>query len=76
MKKKSIVVRFPSHNNFLLILSSCQFLEGVRESEVIKQAIALSQIENCDPEYMMQVLVNLMVCIKNGNCELPIKNFK
>jgi hypothetical protein len=50
--------------------------EGVRESEVIKQAIALAQVDNCDPEYMMQVLVNLMICIKNGNCELPIKNFK
>lgn len=22
------------------------------------------------------MLVNLMICIKNGNCELPIKNFK
>lgn len=51
-------------------------LEGIRESEIIKQAIGLAQIENCDPEYMMQVLVNLMVCIKNGNCELPIRNFK
>lgn len=51
-------------------------LGGLRESEVIKQAIALAQIENCDPDYMAQVLVNLMICIKNGNCELPIRNFK
>lgn len=52
------------------------FSGGLRESEVIKQAIALAQIENCDPDYMAQVLVNLMICIKNGNCELPIRNFK
>jgi CLIP-associating protein 1/2 len=50
--------------------------EGVRESEVIKQAIALAQNENSEPEYMLQVLMNLMVCVKHGNCELPIKNFK
>ena len=51
------------------------FLEGIRESEVIKQAIELSQ-ENIDHDHMMQVLVNLMICIENGNCELPIKHFK
>lgn len=54
------------------------FVEGVRESEVIKQVIGLAQLDHqtSDPEFMMQVLVNLMICIKNGNCELPIKNFK
>lgn len=51
------------------------FAEGIRESEVIKQTIELSH-ENIDPDHMMQVLVNLMICIKNGNCELPIKHFK
>jgi hypothetical protein len=51
-------------------------VEGVRESEVIKQAIALAQIDNSDPDYMLQVLTNLMICIRHGNCELPIKSFK
>ncbi|CAO1428288.1 unnamed protein product [Diamesa tonsa] len=49
--------------------------KGIRESEVIRQTIELSH-ENIDPDHMMQVLVNLMICIKNGNCELPIKHFK
>ncbi|KAG5670591.1 hypothetical protein PVAND_000842 [Polypedilum vanderplanki] len=49
---------------------------GLRESEVIKQTIGIATLENSDPEYVMQVLVNLMTCIKHGNCELPIKNFK
>lgn len=61
-------------NDFKHFFSS--FSEGLRESEVIKQAIGLAQIEDCDPEYMMPVLQNLMVCIKNGNCDLPIRNFK
>lgn len=62
--------------DLIIFLSECLLVEGIRESEIIKQAIGLGQIDNCDPDYMMQVLMNLMICIKNGNCELPIKNFK
>jgi hypothetical protein len=51
-------------------------LGGLRESEVVKQAISIQSLENSDPEYISQVLVNLMTCIRHGNCELPIKNFK
>jgi CLIP-associating protein 1/2 len=66
-----VVVPINEESNEYLCLT-----EGVRESEVIKQAIALAQNENSEPEYMLQVLMNLMVCVKHGNCELPIKNFK
>ncbi|CAH1728220.1 unnamed protein product [Chironomus riparius] len=49
---------------------------GLRESEVVKQTISIATLENSDSEYISQVLVNLMTCIRHGNCELPIKNFK
>jgi CLIP-associating protein 1/2 len=66
-----VVVPINEESNEYLCLT-----EGIRENEVIKQAIALAQNENSEPEYMLQVLMNLMVCVKHGNCELPIKNFK
>lgn len=50
--------------------------KGIRESDVIRQATALAQSESADPEYVVQILCNLSICIKSGNCELPIKNFK
>jgi len=52
------------------------YIGGLRESEVVKQTITIATLENNDPEYISQVLVNLMTCIRHGNCELPIKNFK
>lgn len=50
-------------------------LGGLRESEIIKQSIGLVSLES-DPEHIIQTLINLRTCIKYGNCELPIKNFK
>ncbi|XP_062552161.1 CLIP-associating protein isoform X6 [Armigeres subalbatus] len=47
---------------------------GVKENDIIKAAIVLSHETN--PETIVQVLENLQTCIKHGNCELPIKNFK
>ncbi|XP_065094586.1 CLIP-associating protein isoform X2 [Ochlerotatus camptorhynchus] len=47
---------------------------GVKENDVIKAAIVLSHDTNT--ETIVQVLENLQTCIKHGNCELPIKNFK
>lgn len=48
----------------------------MRESEVIRLAVGLVQNENANPEFITQVLNNLMVCIKNGNCDLPMRNFR
>uniref|UniRef100_W4VRQ5 Putative microtubule associated-protein orbit n=1 Tax=Corethrella appendiculata TaxID=1370023 RepID=W4VRQ5_9DIPT len=48
--------------------------KGIRESEIVKAAILLSH--DTPPEQIEQVLTNLQVCIKYGNCQLPIKNFK
>ncbi|XP_021695277.1 CLIP-associating protein isoform X2 [Aedes aegypti] len=47
---------------------------GIKENDVIKAAIVLSH--ETSPETCVQVLENLQTCIKHGNCELPIKNFK
>lgn len=49
---------------------------GLRETEIIKQAINLGASEQSDPDHIIQAMVNLMTCIRHGNCELPIKNFK
>lgn len=50
------------------------FLEGLKESDIIKAAIILDLDSN--PEVVNQLLSNLSACIKHGNCELPVKNFK
>ncbi|XP_055625223.1 CLIP-associating protein isoform X5 [Toxorhynchites rutilus septentrionalis] len=47
---------------------------GIKENDIIKVAIVLSHDTN--PEKIVQVLENLQTCIRYGNCELPIKNFK
>ncbi|XP_058839052.1 CLIP-associating protein isoform X5 [Topomyia yanbarensis] len=47
---------------------------GTKENDVIKAAIVLSHDTNS--ELVVQVLGNLQLCIKHGDCELPIKNFK
>ncbi|XP_058466865.1 CLIP-associating protein isoform X2 [Malaya genurostris] len=47
---------------------------GIKENDVIKASILLSHDTN--QEMVVQVLGNLQLCIKYGNCELPIKNFK
>ncbi|XP_055538190.1 CLIP-associating protein isoform X3 [Wyeomyia smithii] len=47
---------------------------GTKEHDVIKAAILLSHDTSSDTT--VQVLENLQTCIKYGNCELPIKNFK
>ncbi|KXJ72138.1 hypothetical protein RP20_CCG018774 [Aedes albopictus] len=47
---------------------------GIKENDIIKAAIILSH--ETSPETCVQVLENLQTCIKHGNCELPIKNFK
>lgn len=47
---------------------------GVKENDIIKAAIILSH--DTHSEMTVQVLENLQTCIKYGNCELPIKNFK
>lgn len=52
------------------------FSGGIRESDIIKQAIVLATTESSDAEYVTQTMLNLRVCIKNGNCELLIKSFK
>ncbi|CRL07696.1 CLUMA_CG020652, isoform B [Clunio marinus] len=49
---------------------------GIRESEIIKQAVALAHIENADTDYIVQVFLNLTTCIANGTCDLPKKYFK
>lgn len=48
--------------------------EGFKESDIIKAAIALNI--DSQPEMVCQVLSNLCVCIKYGNCEIPKKHFK
>uniref|UniRef100_A0A1Q3FX57 Putative microtubule associated-protein orbit n=1 Tax=Culex tarsalis TaxID=7177 RepID=A0A1Q3FX57_CULTA len=46
----------------------------VKENDVVKAAIILSH--DTSTEVIVQVLENLQTCIKYGNCEVPIKNFK
>lgn len=53
---------------FLLVL------DDVKENDVVKAAIILSH--DTSTEVIVQVLENLQTCIKYGNCEVPIKNFK
>ncbi|XP_053689926.1 CLIP-associating protein isoform X2 [Sabethes cyaneus] len=47
---------------------------GTKEQDIIKAAILLSHETSL--ETTVQVLENLKLCIKYGNCELPIKNFR
>lgn len=53
---------------FLLVL------DEVKENDIVKAAIILSH--DTSTEVIVQVLENLQTCIKYGNCEVPIKNFK
>lgn len=46
----------------------------MKENDVVKAAIILSH--DTSTEVIVQVLENLQTCIKYGNCEVPIKNFK
>ncbi|XP_039448965.1 CLIP-associating protein isoform X6 [Culex pipiens pallens] len=46
----------------------------VKENDIVKAAIILSH--DTSTEVIVQVLENLQTCIKYGNCEVPIKNFK
>lgn len=46
----------------------------IKENDVVKAAIILSH--DTSTEVIVQVLENLQTCIKYGNCEVPIKNFK
>lgn len=50
------------------------FLGGARESDIIKEALALGP--SLPHEHIIQTLADLSTCIKLGNCELPIKHFK
>lgn len=61
---------FPNSFILLTIVST----EGFKESDIIKATIALNK--DSQPEMVCQVLYNLCVCIKYGNCEIPKKHFK
>lgn len=47
---------------------------GLRESDIIRHACTLTP--EMPVEQLQQALLNLGVCIKRGNCELPNKNFR
>lgn len=46
----------------------------MKESDIIRDAIALTV--NSPVEVAVQTLADMSTCIKLGNCELPIKNFR
>ncbi|KAL5286274.1 CLASP1 family protein [Megaselia abdita] len=48
--------------------------QNTRESDVIKAAIVLHA--DTDPKHVQEVLNQLSICIKYGNCQLPNQNFK
>lgn len=50
------------------------FKGGVKESNIVKDSLDLTV--NMPHEHITQALANLSTCIKLGNCELPIKQFK
>lgn len=47
---------------------------GTQESDVIRETLAL--VITMPHEHIIQTLADLSTCIKLGNCEQPIKNFK
>lgn len=47
---------------------------GAKESDIIKEALALST--SLPHDHIVQTLADLSTCIKLGNCELPVKHFK
>lgn len=51
-------------------------IEGIKESEVVKQTIAMANLDSYNEDYAVTVLQNLKICIKFGNCEIENKHFK
>ncbi|XP_013115418.1 CLIP-associating protein [Stomoxys calcitrans] len=65
----SSIVEFKFADNGEMILQN-----GTHESEVIKQALGLTP--DMPVPQVQSSLVNLGLCIKGGNCELPNKHFR
>jgi hypothetical protein len=65
-----------SRLNCLKLTQLLNFIEGLKESDVVKQTIAMATLDNYTEEYAGQVLNNLKICIKYGNCEIENKHFK
>lgn len=51
-----------------------RFSDGNLESDIIKSAMLIT--ENTPTEVVKRVIDDLAVCVRNGNCDLPIKHFK
>lgn len=47
---------------------------GAKESDIVQSAIIINA--NTPTEVITQTLADLSTCVKLGNCELAIKNFK
>ncbi|XP_055308767.1 CLIP-associating protein isoform X4 [Sitodiplosis mosellana] len=64
------------HSNNVTFLPTGELITewGAKESEVMKEALALST--SLPHEQIVQTLADLSTCIKLGNCELPVKHFK
>lgn len=74
--KTNFTKRKHSAIHFHTIYFTHLILEGIRESEVVKQTIAMANLDSYNEEYAVTLMQNLKICIKFGNCEIENKHFK